>query len=157
MVVGMQQEDAKTRRFSWSDRSADVLGACIEVHRHLGPGLLESAYEHCLCLELGARGLRFERQVEVPVDYKGQRVDCAYRIDVVVEKQLIVEIKSVEALTKVHEAQLITYLRLTGIASGLLINFNTAVLKDGIRRLMRTPQAFASSRLPVASPPIRHE
>jgi len=156
-VNRMQQEDAKTRRFSWADRSSDVIAACIEVHRHLGPGLLESAYEHCLCVELAERGLQFERQVPLPVAYKGHQVDCSYRLDLIVEKKLIVEIKAVENLTKVHDAQLITYLRLSGIAAGLLINFNTAVLKDGIRRLVCTPQTFASSRLPVASPPSRHE
>ena len=117
-----------------------ILGAAIEVHRALGPGLLESTYEECLCHELALRGLTFKRQIDLPVDYKGIRLDCGYRLDVVVEDAVIVELKSVEKLVPVHEAQLLTYLRLSGKKVGLLINFNVAVLKDGIvRRVLCLP------------------
>jgi GxxExxY protein len=113
-----------------------VIGAAIEVHRHLGPGLLESAYEECLCWELAQLGLACRRQVPLPVVYKGIKLDCGYRLDVVVEGGLILELKTVEVLLPVHEAQLLTYLKLSGIHKGLLLNFSTAVLRDGIVRLM---------------------
>jgi GxxExxY protein len=116
-----------------SDR---VIGHAIEVHRHLGPGLLESTYEECLCYELTQAGLAYERQLPLPVTYKEIRLDVAYRIDLVVDRRLIVEVKTVERLLPIHEAQLITYLRLSGIQIGLLLNFHTPVLKEGIRRLM---------------------
>jgi GxxExxY protein len=111
-----------------------IIGAAIEVHRELGPGLLESAYEECFCHELHLRGLNFRRQVELPVAYKGLKLDCGYRLDVVVENAVIVELKSVEQISPIHHAQLLTYLRLAGKKVGLLINFNVAVLKDGIVR-----------------------
>jgi GxxExxY protein len=111
-----------------------VIGAAIEVHRALGPGLLESAYEECLCREICIRGGRLQRQIEVPVVYKGVRLDCGYRIDLLVNDSVIVEIKSVEQLLPVHEAQLMTYLRLLEKKVGLLINFNVPVLKRGIIR-----------------------
>ena len=113
-----------------------VIGAAIEVHRMLGPGLLESAYEECLCRELELRSLPFERQRALPVTYKGVKIDCGYRLDLVVGGEVVVELKSCGSLEPVHEAQLLTYLRLTGIKVGLLINFNVPVLKDGIRRLV---------------------
>ena len=116
--------------------TAAVLGAAIEVHRTLGPGLLESVYEECLCHELALGGICFARQVPLPVQYKGVHLDCGYRMDMVVEDQLVVEIKSVERLLALHDAQLLTYLRLSGIKKGLLLNFNTRVLKHGIRRLV---------------------
>jgi GxxExxY protein len=115
-----------------------VIGAAIEVHRSLGPGLLESAYEECLCFELKQRGLLFQRQVALPVEYKSVRLDCGYRIDLVVKEELIIEIKTVEKLLPVHEAQLLTYLKLSGIKKGLLFNFYTPVLRDGIRRMSLT-------------------
>lgn len=118
--------------------SERVIGACIEVHRHLGPGLLESAYEECLAHELGIRGIEFERQKPLPVEYKGTRLDCGYRLDIAVERTIILEIKSVESLTRIHEAQLITYLRLTGYPLGLLINFNVPTLVSGIKRRANT-------------------
>ena len=118
-----------------SKLTGDVIGAAIEVHKILGPGLLESAYEECLCHELGLRAIRFERQKELPIEYKGITLDCGYRLDVVVENKLILELKAVDALEPIHEAQLLTYLKLTGIPLGLLINFNVPVLKEGIRRL----------------------
>jgi GxxExxY protein len=113
-----------------------VIGCAIEVHRALGPGLLESVYEECLCHELALSGLQFRRQVAVPVIYKGVKLDCGYRIDLLIEDVLIVEIKSVDLLGGIHDAQLLTYLRLTERPIGLLLNFNVAVLKNGLRRLV---------------------
>ena len=111
-----------------------IIGAAIDVHRELGPGLLESAYEECLCHELHLRGLRFQRQVELPVRYKGLNLDCGYKLDVVVDEQVILELKSIEQILPIHHAQLLTYLRLSGKRIGLLMNFNVAVLKNGIVR-----------------------
>jgi GxxExxY protein len=147
----MEQEDGKTGRFE--DCSEAVIGACIEVHRHLGPGLLESAYEHCVAFELSAIGLRFERQRAVPLDYKGTKLECGYRLDLVVEGALIVEIKCVDRLLAIHKAQLLTYLRLTKLQSGLVVNFRETVLKNGLRRLSISPN-FPSSRLPVNLSPV---
>lgn len=113
-----------------------VIGAAIEVHRTLGPGLLESAYEDCLCHELQLRGLGFERQKFLPVYYKGMTVDSGFRIDVLVHSMVVVEVKATDGISPVHEAQLLTYLRLGGWPLGLLINFNVAVLRRGIRRLV---------------------
>jgi GxxExxY protein len=113
-----------------------IIGFAIEVHRQLGPGLLESACEECLCYELEQSGLRFRRQVPLPIVYKSIRLDCGYRIDVVVEEQAILELKTVERLMPIHEAQLLTYMKLSGMRTGLLLNFNSAVLKDGVRRMM---------------------
>jgi GxxExxY protein len=114
--------------------SSAVIGAAIEVHRELGPGLLESAYEACLGHELALRQIAFERQVPLPVSYKGVHLDCGYRLDLVVNGQLVVELKAVEHLEPIHEAQLLTYLRLSRKRVGLLINFNVALLKQGIVR-----------------------
>jgi GxxExxY protein len=115
-----------------------IIGAAIEVHRALGPGLLESAYEECLCQELALRGVPFERQRPLPLAYKGTRLDCGYRLDLVVAGAVVVEVKSVEGLLPIHEAQLMTYLRLGGWKVGLLINFNVPVLKQGIcRRVLK--------------------
>jgi len=111
-----------------------IIGAAIDVHRALGPGLLESAYEECLCHELTLRQVTFTRQVDLPVVYKSVSLDCGYRIDVLVENTVVVELKCAEKLHAIHEAQLITYLKLSGKPVGLLINFNVAVLKDGIVR-----------------------
>lgn len=113
-----------------------VIGAAIEVHRVLGPGLLESAYEECLSFELASRSLRFERQRSLPVHYKEVRLEAAYRIDLVVENQLILELKAVDRLLPIHEAQLLSYLRLTGLRVGLLLNFHTDALRHGLRRLI---------------------
>ncbi len=112
----------------------DVIGAAIDVHRELGPGLLENVYEACFCHELQLREIPFESQKELPVIYKGRKLDFKYRMDVVIADQIIVELKSVEKLLPVFEAQLMTYLRITRIKVGLLINFNVPVLKDGIVR-----------------------
>ena len=116
--------------------TAEVIGTAIEVHKTLGPGLLESAYEECLCREFDIRGLSYERQRELPIEYKGMELDCSYRLDVVVANSVILELKACESLEPIYEAQLLTYLRLTGIKTGLLINFNVPVLRDGIRRLV---------------------
>ena len=113
-----------------------VIGLAIEVHRQLGPGLLESAYEECLSYELAQAKFVLERQVALPVIYKSVRLDYGYRLDLIVEKRLILELKTVERLMPIHEAQVITYLKLTGISTGLLLNFNSVILKHGIRRLM---------------------
>ena len=108
----------------------------MEVHRHLGPGLLESAYEECLCYELGSAGVRFRRQVQLPIIYKAVELEAGYRMDIVVDDELVLELKTVEKLLPLHGAQLLTYMRLSGIGVGLLMNFNTAVLKDGLRRFV---------------------
>jgi len=114
--------------------SYKIIGAAIEVHRGLGPGLLESAYEECLCHEIASLGLKYQRQVPLPVVYKGVELDCNYRMDIVVEDLILLELKSVQAIATVHIAQLMTYLKLSGLKLGLLINFNVDVLKDGIVR-----------------------
>jgi GxxExxY protein len=119
-----------------NDLTGIVIGAAIEVHQVLGPGLLESAYEECLCHELKLRGIQFERQMELPIEYKGVKLDCAYRMDIVADGQLILELKSCANLEPIHQAQLLTYLKLTGIKVGLLINFNVPILRKGIKRLM---------------------
>ena len=112
----------------------ETIGAAIEVHRALGPGLLESAYQACLCRELSLRGLNFQTELPLPIHYKGVQLDCGYRIDMLVGQLVVVEIKTVGTLAPVHDAQLLTYLRLGGWKVGLLINFNVAVLKHGIHR-----------------------
>jgi GxxExxY protein len=117
-------------------RSGKVIELAIEVHRELGPGLLESAYEECLCYELSQAGLSFQRQLPLPVRYKQVRLDCGYKIDVVVEQKLILELKTVEKLLPIHEAQLLTYLKLSGVKTGLLINFCTPLIKDGLKRIV---------------------
>jgi GxxExxY protein len=127
----MNPVDERDAADEWSRK---LIGAAIEVHRHLGPGLLEEAYEECLCRELELRGIPFDNQLPVDIEYKGRIIPRAYRIDILVANLVVVELKAVEALAPVHEAQLLTYLRLTKRWLGLLINFNVPVLKDGIRR-----------------------
>ncbi len=119
-----------------NELSRIIIGAAIEVHRELGPGLLESAYEECLAYELQSRNVPFERQKPVPVDYKGLRLDCGFRLDLLVGDKVIIELKAVDKLVPIHDAQLLTYLRLTGCKLGLLINFNVPILKQGIKRLV---------------------
>ena len=133
----MQQEVGKSGRFV--DASEQVIGACIEVHRHLGPGLLESTYQSCLKYELGLRGLKFVSEKPLPVAYKGILLDCGYRLDFVIDDCIVLEIKAVERLLPVHQAQVLTYLKLTGLSTALLVNFNVALIKDGLRRLTRKP------------------
>jgi GxxExxY protein len=114
----------------------EIIGAAIEVHRVLGPGLLESAYEECLAHDLKHRLIPFERQKALPLVYKDVKLDCGYRIDLLVDRRVVVELKAVENLAPIHDAVLLTYLRLSGCSIGLLINFHTVVLRDGIRRLV---------------------
>ena len=116
--------------------SNKVIGCAIEVHRELGPGSLESAYEQCLAAELSRIGIPFQVQVDLPLNYKGMQLDCGYRIDLLLDRQLIVELKSVEQLLKIHEAQILTYMRLAKVNVGLLMNFNVPVLKKGIKRFL---------------------
>ncbi|MBT3300717.1 MAG: GxxExxY protein [Candidatus Marinimicrobia bacterium] len=113
-----------------------IIGAAIEVHKALGPGLLESAYEKCLMKEFELSNISFKSQIELPLEYKGIRVDAGYRIDLIVKEKVIIELKAVESLIPVHEAQLLTYMKLTGIRVGMLMNFNVPVLKDGIKRMV---------------------
>jgi GxxExxY protein len=114
----------------------EIIGAAMEVHKRLGPGLLESAYEECLSFELRQLNLRVDRQIGVPVVYKEVKLECGYRIDLLVEGRVVVELKSIEGLAPIHEAIILTYLRLSGHKIGLLINFNVTVLKDGVRRFI---------------------
>ena len=116
--------------------SRRVIGSAIEVHRQLGPGLLEAIYQQCLIQELASSRIAFDQQVKLPVIYKGVTLDCSYRIDLIVEQELIVEVKSVQHILPIHKAQLLTYLRLTRLRIGLLLNFNVPVLKDGILRVV---------------------
>ena len=116
-----------------------MIGALIEVHRALGPGLLESAYEACFCRELHALGLSFERQRPVGITYKGLLVDCGYRIDVLVDGRIVVELKAVDRLLPVHSAQVLTYMKLAGVSAGILVNFNVTTLRQGLRRLSLPP------------------
>ena len=120
----------------FDDLSHRVSGCAIEVHRELGPGLLESAYEQCLAHELARNSIPFKLQYPQPVEYKGIQLDCGYRIDLLVDEQLILELKSADKLTGIHEAQLLTYMRLSSVKAGLLINFNVTKLKDGIKRFV---------------------
>jgi GxxExxY protein len=131
-------ESAKTRA---NELSKIIIGAAIEVHRELGPGLLESAYEACLRYELEQRGLRVVQQLVLPVVYKGIEIDCGYRIDLLVEDKVLIELKAVEKLDKIHEAQILTYLKLSKRWLGLLINFNVALLKNGIKRMVCDPDS----------------
>ena len=119
-----------------NELTKEVIGAAIEVHRALGAGLLESAYEECLCHELGLRAVCFERQKPLPVVFKEARLDCGYRLDLLVSNSVVVEIKAVEVLLPIHEAQLLTYLKVGGWKVGLLINFNVPLLRDGIKRIV---------------------
>jgi GxxExxY protein len=119
---------------SLNELSGKIVDAAVEVHRHLGPGLLESAYEACLAKELTTRGVAFKRQVELPIRYKGENLDVNFKMDILVEDLIVVEIKAVEQILGVHEAQILTYLKLSGCPLGLLLNFNTKLMKNGIRR-----------------------
>ena len=129
----MTQEDQKFRRTD--PVSVQVIGACIEVHRALGPGLLESAYEECLCRELSLRDIPFRRQVPLPVEYKGAHIDCSYRMDLVIAETVVVELKSADCLLPIHLAQVLTYLKLSRYPIGLVINFNVCALRQGLRRV----------------------
>ncbi len=127
---------ASERVWSENELSHAIIGAAIEVHRELGPGLLESAYERALCHELTQLAIPFRRQVALPLKYKNVLLDCDYQIDLLVANRVIVELKTVDQISPVHEAQLLTYLKLSGCTLGLLINFNVPLLKDGIKRIV---------------------
>lgn len=129
----MFQESSEQQRIN--QITEKIIGCAISVHRVLGPGLLESAYEECLCYELSQSNLNFERQVPLPVIYKGVKLDCGYRMDIVVENLVIIEIKAVEKILSVHEAQILSYLKLYNKKLGLLLNFHVPVLKNGIKRI----------------------
>jgi len=144
-------------RVSWSaenELTDRIIGAAIEVHRHLGPGLLEAVYEECLCYELSQMGLRFNRQVHLPINYKGIKFESAYKMDLVVEDAIVIEIKAIEELLPVHAAQLLTYLKSSNKRVGLLLNFNVPILKSGLKRIVNhyagpqpTARVSASSAL----------
>ena len=128
--------------------TANIIGAAIEVHTALGPGLLESTYEECMAREMQLGELRFERQVPLPVAYKGVKLDCGYRLDFVVDRAVVVELKAVDTLRPIHEAQLLTYLRLGGWTVGLLINFNVPVLRNGIKRVVLNHKDISAPSAP---------
>ncbi len=133
----------------FNDLTRQIIGAAMEVHRALGPGLLEATYEECLCHELALRQIPFVRQQPLPVEYKSVKLDCGHRLDLLVAEKVVMEIKAVEKLLPVHRAQVLTYLKLGGWKMGLLINFNVPVLKDGVARLvLGQPE-------PIATPPQR--
>ena len=135
MIVSVENQGMEEK--SWLNRITEsIIGAAIDVHRALGPGLLESAYEVCLAFEVAQRGLKVEQQKPLPVVYREVKLDCGYRLDLLVEESVIVEIKAIDSLAPIHQAQLLSYLKLSGCRVGLLINFNVKVLKDGIRRVV---------------------
>ena len=133
--MGKDIQDTAAQRNKLNELSGRVIGLGIDIHRELGPGLLESAYEECLAYELSKAGLRFERQKPLPVRYKEVQLDCGYRLDLVIEDALILEVKAVTEILPIHEAQLLTYLKLDRKSLGLLINFNVPVLKQGVKRV----------------------
>jgi GxxExxY protein len=135
---GVEQKDQKIGKYE-EDGSEQVIGALIEVHRALGPGVLESAYEACFCHELRLRGLTFERQRPVGITYKGLTIDCGYRVDVLVEGRIVVELKAIERLLALHAAQILTDMKLLAVRIGLLVNFNVTSLRQGLRRLSLPP------------------
>ena len=135
----------EAERIDYRSLTEAIIGAAIEVHRHLGPGLLESAYEECLCYELSQLGLRFQRQVHLPIRYKGILLEAAHRMDLVVEDAVVVEIKATELSHPLHAAQLLTYLKSARKSVGLLINFNVPALKDGVKRVINSPRLCVSA------------
>jgi GxxExxY protein len=132
----LHHKGTKDTKVSADRLSYDIVGAAIEVHKHLGPGLLESAYEACLCRELTRRRIAYERQVSLPLEYYGMSVDCGYRLDLIVGGLVVLEIKSVAKILSIHKAQVLTYLKLLRLNLGLLINFNVEVLRLGIYRIV---------------------
>ncbi len=132
----MNHRDTEARRKRLNDLCYRVIGFCMEIHRELGPGLLESAYEEAVAYELMRAGIKFERQRTMPLVYKGVRLDCGYRLDFLIENELVLELKAADGLLPVHHAQMLTYLKLERRPLGLLINFNEPVLKDGVRRIV---------------------
>ena len=154
-------ETAETRTIIENVLTDQIIGCAIEVHRTLGPGLLESVYEECLCYELSQIGLRFERQVHLPVSYKGIKLECGHKLDLVVEDAVVVELKAIDELAPIHQAQLLTYLKTSSKKVGLLINFNVQFLKNGLKRVVNryagptvTPSISAVSAFePLSSSP----
>jgi GxxExxY protein len=134
MIIQPQRTQSAQTMKDFNELTEAIIGAAIEVHRALGPGLLESTYEMCLCRELALRRIPFERQVPIPVEYKGVKLDCGYRADIVVAGTILLEIKAIDSLLPIHDAQLLTYLRLGGWQIGLIIKFNVELLKHGLRR-----------------------
>lgn len=136
-----------------------IIGCAIEVHKTLGPGLLESAYEECLSYELSRNGIPFERQKNMPVYYKGNLLDCGYRLDILVDSKVVVEIKAIDSFSPIHEAQVITYLKLSSCSVGLLMNFNVRKLTSGIRRIVNqfneTSASSAISAVNIGSPNVQ--
>jgi GxxExxY protein len=132
----LNHKGTKDTKVTANRLSYDIVGAAIEVHKHLGPGLLESAYEACLCRELGQRGIAYERQVPLPLEYHGMSVDCGYRVDLIVGGLVVLEVKSIAKVHSIHRAQVLTYLKLLRMNLGLLINFNVEVLRLGIYRII---------------------
>jgi GxxExxY protein len=120
----------------YEELTKQIIAAAIEVHQQLGPGLLESTYEACLSTELSNQGINFQRQLELPVYYKGEKIDCGYRMDLLVENKVIIELKSIDSLLTIHEAQILTYMKLSRIPVGLLINFNSIKLVKGLKRFV---------------------
>ena len=129
--------------------TSNIIGACIAVHKALGPRLLESVYETCLCRELSLSGIAFRRQISIPVEYRGAKLEAGYILDMVVERQVVVELKSVDAIQRIHEAQILTYLKLTGLPLGLLINFNVPNLVSGVRRFANAINPSSASSAPL--------
>ena len=150
-MISKSKPESAERAEGTRGLSDQIIGAAIEVHRHTGPGLLESAYEECLCYELSQLGLSFKRQVHLPVVYKGIKLDCGYKMDLVVEDTVVLELKTVDQILPVHTAQLLTYLKLSGKKVGLLLNFNAPVLAKGIKRLVNYFDEPSSAPVPSAS------
>ena len=144
----MHRRDAENAEMELNKITEDAIGAAIDVHRAIGPGLLESAYEECLCHELQLRNLPFQRQVPLAVEYKGVKLDCGYRLDILIAEVVVIELKSIQRFEPIHEAQLLTYLKLGGWSVGLLINFNVPVLKSGIKRIVNN---YKENSAPSAS------
>jgi GxxExxY protein len=157
-VRGENAEGAEASRLRWqgvgglNQLTEQIIGAAMEVHRHLGPGLLESAYEECLCYELNERGIHFERQVAIPISYKTLKLACNYRLDLLVENRVVVEVKAIDQILPVHPAQLLTYLKATNKQLGLLINFQVPLLKQGIRRIANNYVETAVAQLDASAP-----
>lgn len=145
----MHRRDAENTEMELSKITENAIGAAIEVHRAIGPGLLESAYEECLCHELELYNLPFQRQVPLAVKYKGVQLDCGYRMDILIAEAVVIELKAVQRIEPIHQAQLLTYLKLGGWSVGLLINFNVPVLKSGIKRIVNN---YKENSAPSASP-----
>jgi GxxExxY protein len=143
-IISPRSHEEHEEEMKFDSLSNVVIGAGILVHRTLGPGLLESAYDGCMAYELASRGVQIERQKALPIEYRGVRLDCSYRLDMVVEKRIILEFKAVQKMDRIHEAQMLTYLRLSGCPIGLIMNFNVSRFKDGLKRLIHGDPSCSS-------------